>query len=234
MAEHHLGRQGAIGLALFGSRARGDHSANSDIDLLLWTASGRPGHIRRGSVSISLYSRDDLLEKAARGDLFVGHLVTEAAALWDPLSLLAELRSAFEPRTFYDDVIQQAEDIGHYVLFNAAMIEPFLLNRRIAWVARTILIARAIERGHLSFSPRFLTGFAELPAASCLIDGKDDVAFNSDRLLVFERFLERWGTGQAPREVASGYEQLFRRTANSFGLKTVYEAAEATSSGLYA
>lgn len=92
---------------------------------------------------------------------------------------------------------------------------------------------RALGSSIGSHRPNHDRGFSA--ALSCKNDAvsmqTDMRQFVSD---TFRLFLGRFGTGRPPRESASGFEQLFKRTDNSFGLKTVYEAAGATFFGLYA
>jgi len=223
-----------IGIALFGSRARGDHSESSDVDLLLWTSDGPPQHFKQGTFSLSIYPQPELLERAAAGDLFASHLAHEAVAIWDPRGLLGQLRAAFRAKPSYDDIIKNAEDLGYYLILNTTLIEPSLLNRRIAWVVRTILIARMIERSRLTFAPAELLQGLGAHEVSPLLAAKDDGEFDQERLDLFGNFLTRWGVRGHPPRVASDYEELFRTTGNSFGLKTMLSAAEATWSGLYA
>lgn len=223
-----------IGIALFGSRARGDHSAGSDIDLLLWTSDGPPQHFKQGMLSLSFYSQSELLERAADGDLFTSHLAHEAVPVWDPRGLLGELRATFRPKASYQEVIRNAEDLGYYLILNTPLIEPSLLNRRIAWVVRTILIARMIERANLTFAPtKLIQGLGAYDIVP-LLAAKDDDVVDQTRLDLFKDFLKRWGVRRHPPRAAPDYEELFRATGNSFGLKTMMSAAEATWSGIYA
>lgn len=223
-----------IGIALFGSRARADNRDDSDVDLLLWTSGGEPEHFKQGLLSLSFYPRTDLLERAAAGDLFASHLAHEAVAVWDPHQLLEELRAAFRPKASYADTVRNAEDIGYYLLLNRPLIEPSLLNKRIAWVVRTILIARMIERSKLTFAPvELMQGLGALDAFP-LLAAKDDDDVDEGRLKLFSDFLRRFGVRQRPPVPAADYEELFRATDNNFGLKTIRQAAAQTFSGLYA
>lgn len=223
-----------IGIALFGSRARADHSETSDVDLLLWTSDGRAQHFKQGMLSLSFYSQSELLKRAADGDLFASHLAHEAVAVWDPRGLLEELRAAFRPKPSYTETVRKAEDLGYYLLLNTQLIEPALLNRRIAWVVRTILIARMLEQSKLTFAPTELMQGLRAYDIFPLLAAKDDQDVDQARLDLFEGFLRRWGVRGQPPAAAPDYEELFRATGNSFGLKTIRSAAEATWSDIYA
>jgi hypothetical protein len=204
------------------------------VDLLLWTSEGQPQHFKQGVLSLSFYSRAELLERAAAGDLFASHLAHEAVAVWDPRSLLGELRAAFRPKASYDETVRNAEDLGYYLLLNTPLIEPSLLNRRIAWVVRTILIARTIERSRLTFAPTELMQGLGAYDIFPLLAAKDDDDVDEDRLGLFETFLKRWGVRRGPPAAPADYEELFKTTGNTFGLKTMRSAAEATWSDIYA
>jgi hypothetical protein len=223
-----------IGIALFGSRARSDHSESSDVDLLLWTSDGPPQHFKHGILSLSFYSHSDLLQRAGAGDLFASHLAHEAVAVWDPRGLLGELRAAFKPKPSYVETVQKAEDIGYYLLLNTPLIEPALLNRRIAWVVRTILIARMIERSRVTFAPTELMQGLGAYDFFPLLAAKDDDDVDQGRLNLLADFLKRYGVRQEPPASPAEYEELFRTTGNTFGLKTIRAAAEQTFSGMYA
>src|SRR4051794_12455149 len=99
MPVRHLARMpSVVGMALFGSRARADHSEGSDVGLLMWASDGPPQHFKQGILSLSFSSRSDLLVRAAAGDLFASDLAHEAFAVWDPRGLLEELRAAYRPK----------------------------------------------------------------------------------------------------------------------------------------
>ena len=79
-------------VALFGSRARGDHDPNSDIDLLLITSERRPRHVIDGNMSLSFYPKAHLSAKAKQGDLFVCHLVMEAKVVYEEDKTFEQIR----------------------------------------------------------------------------------------------------------------------------------------------
>jgi hypothetical protein len=161
-------------------------------------------------------------------------LAHEAVAVWDPRGLLEELRAAFRPKASYAETIQKAEDIGYYLLLNTLLIEPSLLNRRISWVVRTILIARMLEKSKLTFAPAELIQGLGAYDIFPLLAAKDDDDIDAERFKLLENFLKRYGTREGPPAAPPDYEELFRVTGNTFGLKTIRAAAEETFSGLYA
>lgn len=215
-------RDPAIGFALFGSRARGDEDAESDYDILVWSEGSQPHTIRLGMHAMAVYPCDYLLRKAEQGDLFVSHLVHEAKEIWDPHSLLKALRTCFSPKQSYGREIELAAQIGQFILQFHHRMPNVLINRRIAWVVRTILIAKAMEIGAPVFATRELTSLLCAPEAVPLIALKDDAEFRPDGLIGLDSFLSRWA---APwNEAASTIDEfraLFEASENDFGLQTI-------------
>lgn len=215
-------RDPVAGFALFGSRARGDEDVESDYDILVWSRGPNPHTIRLGMHAMAVYPCDYLLRKAEQGDLFASHLVHEAKEIWDPHFLLKALRARFSPKRSYVREIDLAAQIGTFILQFHHRMPSALINRRIAWVVRTILIAKAMEMGAPVFATRELTNLLVAPEAVPLIALKDDVAFRPDGLIGLDSFLSRWAASW--NEVASTLEEfrtLFEASENDFGLQTI-------------
>ena len=88
-----------LAVMLFGSCARGDNEANSDIDLLVVTSGNVIKHSRIDTVmaplSLSYYPYKYIVIGAQEGDLFICHVVKEAKSLYDPHGILNTLRGVF-------------------------------------------------------------------------------------------------------------------------------------------
>lgn len=213
-----------LAIALFGSRARGDHGPASDTDLLLLTDEALPRKKVEGSLSLSLYPAEFLLERARLGDLFVAHVVLEAKVLHDPEGWLDRLRRAYSPTKDLDGVIRRATDLGRFVIAHWPLLNRHgLVDRRIAWSVRTILIAQNMK---VAATPHFAAGelvnFAADGRVGELIAAKDERSADPRRLAVFEAFLDDWGDPASPRQGdVEAYRQLFDDTGNSFGLSTI-------------
>ncbi|MDP9412546.1 MAG: nucleotidyltransferase domain-containing protein [Pseudomonadota bacterium] len=214
---------GVLAIALFGSRARGDHGPASDTDLLLLTDEPGPRKIVEGKLSLSFYPVDFLLERARCGDLFVAHIVLEAKPLHDPDDLLGGLRAAYVPAADLDDVIRRATDLGRFVIANWPALDAVgLVDRRTAWTVRTILIARAMRVRGPNFATSDLVSFSGDPSVADLIGAKEEPSADAGRLQMFEAFLDTWGDPRSPRSGdVEAFRQLFDDTGNSFGLSTV-------------
>lgn len=215
-------RDPVLGFALFGSRARGDEDAGSDYDILVWSGGSQPHTIRLGMHTMAVYPCEWLLRKADQGDLFASHLVHEAKEIWDPNCLLKELRARFSPKRSYGREIDWATQIGMFILKFHHRIPSALINRRTAWVVRTILIAKAMEFGSPAFATRDLTSLLCAPEAVPLIALKDDVEFRPDGLTGLASFLSSWARPwtETARTIDE-FRTLFEVNKNDFGLQTI-------------
>ena len=140
-------------LFLYGSHARGDTKANSDVDVLQVT----PMHTAPYSVgrfNVTCYTLDQLLRLARRGGLFARHLVEEALPLIDPQDLLGTLKSAYVAVQTYDAV--RKEVCGCAPLLDVAESQFNEncegLSSLVGYLVRTYLYASAFDRGARSFS----------------------------------------------------------------------------------
>ncbi|MBW0291239.1 MULTISPECIES: nucleotidyltransferase domain-containing protein [Rhodococcus] len=84
----------AIGVLLYGSWARGDASATSDLDLLVMSQF-RADSGMEGKLSLSAYTPTQLAD--ARATLFGMHLARDGIALHDTEGRMAEILSTFTP-----------------------------------------------------------------------------------------------------------------------------------------
>ena len=90
-----LASRGALAVLLYGSVARGEQDAGSDVDILEVVESATEP-FSQGQIQISPYTLARLQEMAARGSLFVRHIVDEAKPLFDPEHILNRLRAAYQ------------------------------------------------------------------------------------------------------------------------------------------
>lgn len=212
-------------VALFGSRARGDHGEGSDVDLLFITAERHPRHRTVNNLSLSLYPIDWLLDRAADGDLFICHLAHEAKPLYDPAGEFARVRSTFQFRDSYDREIRHASDLGWLLgRFADDLPNSSLANRRIAWCVRTILIAKSAERRRPIFAPSELTEFSGDATVATLIRQKSsDTAPSEAVLALLREFLQKWGASDPVPDAGSPdeFKVVFRDSGNDVGCRTL-------------
>lgn len=210
-----------LAVALFGSRARGDHNSSSDVDLLLVTNDARVGHSQKDSFSMSLYPLGELNERAGNGDLFLYHILFEGRPLYDPDKHLSELKSRFHLKTSYSTEIQEAADLGWFIAkFGRDVSDLPTLSRRITWVVRTILIAISAEAGQPVFSRGALSAIAPEPGAQRLMNQKHLQGPDPQNVSDLKSFLRRYGRSPSvpPEADFNDYVDLFRRTKNGVAL----------------
>lgn len=231
-----MGLHHPTAVVLFGSRARGDASPSSDVDLLIWTEEDYPRHSSMGNLSLSFYPRLQLLEKARAGDLFIGHVVHEGRLVYDPYDLHSELRASYKVCPNLSIEASKAADLGYLLIDHASQFDDITVNRRMAWVTRSLLIAKSVEDGKHVYAAGQLAELFQEPDALKLIAAKDEPRVDPQRLLMFRRFLTRWSPrreGKNSSATLKYYRALFNRTSNSFGSKTLRSAIDMEQNGLY-
>ncbi|MGO7960574.1 nucleotidyltransferase domain-containing protein [Rhizobium leguminosarum] len=217
-------------MLLFGSHARGDEDIYSDTDLLLISEDDRPQHVQKGHLSTSIYPLDDLLERASNGDLFVCHIAHEAKAIYDPAGQLELLREHFVLRASYEREIIHASDLGWFIIdFGHKGHLQSLVNRRIAWCVRTILIAKSAELKRPLFSAAALSEFAQSSDVLTLIKNKETDRAEPEAMAMLDRFLSAFGVARFQHGAPSygAYVKRFSDTSNNVALSLI--KAEARS-----
>lgn len=208
-----------LALLLFGSRARGDQSINSDIDLLAVTENESPTVTGPAKASLYHYSPSWLDAKAFDGDLFIWHLVSEALPIYDPTDRLAALNKQFRFRSNYDEQISNASDIAWMIVRCGNQIPPHTANRWLAWSVRTISIARVAEQRTPAFSANALAKALRYPNISTLVAQKDERAFSATMGTFLSNFLLSFGTTE-PRshpQTLCDFEAHFLYSGNKIG-----------------
>jgi hypothetical protein len=188
-----------MALLVYGSRARGDATEDSDLDLLIATTGGPSGSRDDGAVCISWYPLDHLLRRARSGDLFAFHLVSEGKALFEREPVLTKLRRSFAFRADYQREIRMASDVGWCLLHHASrVVDPASFNRRMAWATHTMLVGAAAEQRRPVFSADGLAAFARCPEAGRVIRSKRDRTVKPEALADFRHVLEHRGHAEPP------------------------------------
>lgn len=207
-------------LLLFGSRARGDHSDSSDIDLLAITENEKPTVSGSADASLFHYSFDWLQNKASSGDLFVWHLVTEAIAIYDPAENLKALRQGFRFKGDYRKQITQASDVGWLISLLGDEMSAEEANRWLAWAVRTISIAHAATLQKPAFSGSALAKVLGYPDIEVLVRQKDKKSFDDAARGLLKKFLGALGSGEAfhPPHSIDRFRSHFEASANEVGL----------------
>lgn len=225
-----------LATALFGSRARGDGSDRSDIDILVWEAGGHPRQIRDGIVSYAFYPEDDLLAMARRGDLFAAHLALEARELHDPGGRLEALRRTYRPPADYGPQISAASDLAWFLVDAGEVLAPSIFNARAAWCGRTMAMAKAAQGGIPVFATERLATELREPLLPRIVGDKDRPDRDADAAERLAELASRLGAArplQGEAATAAGYADHFGRTGNGFALKTMRRAGLKDSDGRY-
>ncbi len=169
-----------LGVHVFGSVARGDRDATSDLDLLAVVADGEGKvpeadvllHIPPGMAgpepSVSWYGQRRLAAMFANGELFAWHLHLEARSLFEPVPTL---RALGEPAPYRDAALDvasfesilaavppQLDAAPENALYEMGLV--YVCLRNIAMAASWALLPRPDFTRH---SPFRLAGVAPLP-----------------------------------------------------------------------
>lgn len=157
----------ARALLMYGSRARGDAVAGSDVDLLALVNTHRPSTYA-GDVNVSYYTGEQLA--TGIGTLFGAHLKRDSKIFWDPEGLLAtavnamgdvDTRRLFRRAWTMSALFTTPEqDLPKYL--------PGLL-REARYLLRSCLYAQAIADGHPCFSVRELAARHNDPHLALLL-----------------------------------------------------------------
>ncbi|MCZ7452319.1 nucleotidyltransferase domain-containing protein [Rhizobium rhizogenes] len=210
---------------IFGSHARGDFNEGSDIDLLAVVDDDVFSSFSHGKLNVSFYPGDKLLEDARAGNLFVMHIVREAVLTYDRSNFHALVLQSFVERSNYRREIDNASDLGWFLLFQQAKFKNRdVVNRRISWCVRTILIALTAEEGTPAFAPHELIRYADKPYVASLLSLKSRSGITSVELDHLGTFLSQFGHAAPAAIVQEDLKKTwvrFRDTQNSIGIKTI-------------
>ncbi|BCN42060.1 nucleotidyltransferase domain-containing protein [Prescottella equi] len=159
---------GTIGLLLYGSRARGDHEASSDFDILRYTSSWNSPTFKCGRVSVSSYTRDQL--ESASETLFGTHLNRDGRILaenGDELTLLIDRLQPANPALLLARVTQYSTILVQPDAVKAAHFTG--LVRLARYLLRTAVYASAMNKGTPCFSVRQLAQRFNEPRLATLL-----------------------------------------------------------------
>jgi hypothetical protein len=210
-------------LVLYGSCARGDNDANSDVDLFALTTEDDYRMVIKSKINLAMYPKTVAFDMAKRGELFILHVVEEGKSLMDFSGDFQLLKDSFVYRKSYGIETSKAGSLGWGIAhFGRSVGNQALVNQRIAWCVRTILIGKAAESKVAIFSARALAEFSDDSDVYKLILNKNQEKFQPSIFPIFRKFLLKW-IGPAPLpegNTLDDYRAFFKRTENVVAIKT--------------
>jgi predicted nucleotidyltransferase len=161
------------GMLLYGSWARLEAEATSDLDILvLTTLPARSSHADR--VSVSMYTPDQLL--TARSTLFGMHLARDGVVLNDPSGELRRILSQFTSPDA-DSLMARLQHLSAVLDATDDEIRKHIAGfcRLARYLLRTAIYASAIRDGQPCFSLRELANRYEDPALEIILSSHEGV-----------------------------------------------------------
>ncbi|MCQ4266970.1 nucleotidyltransferase domain-containing protein [Pseudomonas stutzeri] len=212
-----------LSLVLYGSCAREDNSAASDVDLFAITDDDHYLMSVKNKTNMACYPKEFAEIRAQQGDLFFLHLVLEGKVLYDHNQAFEKIKQIFKRKDNYKKETENASDISWMLIdLGHASSNHAMINRRAAWCARTILMAKAADEGHPAFSKDELLRLYDIDSARALIENKD----NPNRVEKIFKHLESFLVACDLKRTSGpldhfGYTDMFMEKANPMGLKTL-------------
>ena len=192
---------------LYGSRARGDATSTSDLDVLVVGARGNVDH-RARRVNISFYSADQLTQSSQT--LFGFHLARDGVVLLDNSGELRRILDGLEPPepSVLIEKIRVLSTVLDIAEPERTLYLPGLV-RVARYLVRSALYARALEADRPCFSVRELADREADPALVALLSSDRDLHApdSPDLLADLSARLERH-VGSAPINSFGGLEAL--------------------------
>lgn len=212
-----------LGLAVYGSRARGDYTNNSDTDLFAITDDAKYQMIENGKTNMACYPYELAMSRSSGGDLFFMHIVKEAAMIYDSGSYFECVRGNFRYKETYTEELQMASEVGYGLLLNRDAISDFsAYNRRLIWCVRTVLIAKSAEMRNPKFSAKDLAELFRNPKIESVVEIKDSDCYEKGSYLIAGEILDTLGC-KMPIDMPRNYSDLvgyFERKNNKMGVRT--------------
>lgn len=140
-------------IMLFGSFARGDEQASSDIDILLLSSKKRKAY-NSGRYSFSTYTPEKLIQMAIHGSLFILHLKNEGIILEDKDDYLSSILARYIYPTSYEPLLCELRILGKLLDVKEDFYATHYkeLNKIALYIFRTYIYADLASKGTPLFS----------------------------------------------------------------------------------
>jgi nucleotidyltransferase-like protein len=186
-----------VALVLYGSRARGEQTEQSDVDLLAVTRGEARGCYRRGRVSVTRYPFEHVVGRARAGDLFAYHIVSEGRVVYECEPVFQTIVGEFALRPDYSREIELASDVGWFLLHHRdRIVSAARFSAKLAWCTHTMLVARAAGQRRPVFSTAGLAAFARSPDVALVLGSKRCADVRGEVIEGFRRVLARFGAAE--------------------------------------
>lgn len=216
-------------LIIYGSTARDEQHSGSDVDLLGITLDGAHTMIVKKKVNLAVYPFQKMIDMACHGDLFMLHLISEGKAIYDGPGCFDVLNEKFTYRKDYSSDVDNASQLGWSLIDIIESSTSYaLINKRIAWCVRTILIAKSAEMRQPVFSSTALAELAKSKAVLKIIENKNNSFFDGDVIKNFSLFLDEFGMRRKNllnNMTLREYIDHFKKSGNEIALKTLQSIA---------
>jgi len=150
-------------LAIFGSTARHEREASSDIDLIGLYDGVAVKSLTEQSVSLFLYPEKKLVEMMTNGDLFALHLVKEAQPIYGS-EIFECIFSKFNYKENYQQEMNVSMYVADYILKNYEILKDHSeANKKLSWSLRTFIIAVSAHDRKPVFSKVKISEYLSFP-----------------------------------------------------------------------
>jgi hypothetical protein len=209
-------------MMLFGSAARGENTPSSDIDILAVTEDDAPFRRNFGAAEMQFLPKSELFSMSERGDIFAIHLALEGVVVFDVSGVFSEFKEKLCIKESYEDQRLMASELAWFILdMGPVFNNQFLINKRIAWCIRTMLISKLVERGRFVFSPHGIARAFDDVDVCALIELRRSKSMDEGRFVQLRRFIDKYGSPRPGVADIDEYKELFLKSRNSVALSTI-------------
>lgn len=133
-----------VAVMLYGSQARGDARADSDVDVLQVVEHGARSY-SIGELNVSAYTDTHLHELARRGSLFVRHLCNDGIVLSDPIGVIGQVLAAYREPISYDSLRSELAVVTAALRLPGAGLYPLAARKAASFAVRSLLYAACAD-----------------------------------------------------------------------------------------